>query len=63
MSRQKLGLGQSKVTPVEMEIAKSAKQESRGFSHERFKRMFNSESLIEIHWSYMLSSVFGYEHI
>lgn len=36
MSRQKLGLVQSEVTPVEMEIAKSAKQESRGFSHERF---------------------------
>ena len=41
MNRQKLGLGQSEVTPVEMEIAKSAKQESRGFSHERFN-LFDS---------------------
>lgn len=32
----KLGLEQSEVTPVEMEVAKSVKQESRGFSHERF---------------------------
>ena len=40
MNCQKLGLGQSEVTPVEMEIAKSAKQESRGFSHERFNLKF-----------------------
>ena len=40
MNRQKLGLGQSEVTPVEIEIAKSAKQESRGFSHERFNLKF-----------------------
>ena len=39
-------MGQSEVTPVEMEVTKSAKQESRGFSHERF-----NESLCRgTHW-------------
>ena len=39
-------MGQSKVTPVEMEIAKSAKQESYGFSHEKFNSNFDGQKTL-----------------